>query len=51
MKLKRLLMNKKEWEKHSRWLDQFRGTIIYDSGEKVKKKTKEIKKAKSKKNS
>ena len=43
-------MNKKEWEKHSRWLDQFRGTIIYDNGEKDKKKKKDIKKTKSKKN-
>jgi hypothetical protein len=37
-------MNKKEWEKHSKWLDQFRGTIIYDSGEKDKKKKKNEKK-------
>ena len=41
-------MNKKEWEKHSRWLDQFIWTIIYDSGEKVKKKKKKSKKPKVK---
>ena len=44
-------MNKKEWQEHCKWLDQFRGTIVYDSGEKNKKKKKDIKKTKSKKNS